>query len=101
MLGVEAHIAIAHVAVGGGDVGLFIVGHRLLSGDIEREDEVEEQHPSHQECRIFFDPFHRVLVVGERLFFFGSREDDDIKVSAFARSIHVDMLDRGVGIERV
>jgi len=33
MLGIETHIAVAHIAVGSRNMRLFIVGHRFLARD--------------------------------------------------------------------
>lgn len=63
MLGIEPHIAIADIAVGGGDMGLFVESRRFLSRDEQRDDAVESEESEEYPGGVPFHEMHRIRVI--------------------------------------
>lgn len=59
MLGIESHVTVTDVAVGGRDMSPFIIGHGFLGRDHEGESEVNDQNETHKKEGVLFDELHR------------------------------------------
>lgn len=62
MLRIEPHIAVADIAVGGGDMGLFIKSSRFLSGHENGKDAIKSEEPKQYPPGVLLYEVHRVVV---------------------------------------
>ena len=58
VLGVDAHVEIAHIAVGGGDMRLFIHGGRVIPGETKRNGKQGNEYSRDKPACVLFEELH-------------------------------------------
>lgn len=84
MFWIETHIAKTDIAIGSRDMSAFVIDHRLLTGDDQRECKMKKEDTCYDTEGMFFQKIHKRRY--EKL-----GENNNMEIPAFAgRSVPVD-----------